>query len=136
MAFPRAVSLATADEERAINDLSLTTWIAAPDLTVFANGDLGGFAQSMLARGLPGTWPPPDVLLVAHHGSRDQDSDLLARTAGLVSLVSVGADNDYGHPAPETIQSLRSAGSVVARTDECGPVAVLRRLGQLKVTRC
>lgn len=133
---PRAVDLARGDEERAVNDLSLTTWIAAPDLTVLAHGDLGGRAQAALAAGFPEGLGPPDVLLVAHHGSRDQDSPLLRRTAGAVSVISVGAENDYGHPAPATLEVLGDVASVVRRTDLCGPVAVLRRGSALEVTRC
>lgn len=115
---------------------SLTTWIAAPDLTVLAHGDLGGRAQAALAAGFPEGLGPPDVLLVAHHGSRDQDSPLLRRTAGAVSVISVGAENDYGHPAPATLEVLGDVASVVRRTDLCGPVAVLRRGSALEVTRC
>lgn len=44
-----------------------------------------------------------------------------------MSVISVGAENDYGHPAPATLEVLGDVASVVRRTDLCGPVAVLRR---------
>ena len=42
-----------------------------------------------------------------------------------LALVSVGADNDYGHPAPDLLDGLRAAGAEVHRTDEEGDVAVV-----------
>lgn len=107
------------------NELSLTLWITTPELTALVHGDLGAAAQQAMVR----AWPdllttPPDVVVVSHHGSSDQDLTLLAASAGRVALVSVGADNDYGHPAPSTVAVLAGGGAFVARTDVCGPVAV------------
>ena len=51
---------------------------------------------------------PIDVLKVAHHGSADAGLEaLLARTAPHLAVISVGEDNPYGHPAPETIADAR-----------------------------
>ena len=44
---------------------------------------------------------PVDVLKVAHHGSDDAGLDaLLDRTRPQLAVISVGADNSYGHPTP------------------------------------
>jgi competence protein ComEC len=67
-----------------------------------------------------------DVLKVAHHGSRLQDPALLAEVAAPVALISVGVDNTYGHPARETLNLLKQAGSQVFRTDQRGDIAVTR----------
>ncbi|MGL5851247.1 MAG: ComEC/Rec2 family competence protein, partial [Phycicoccus sp.] len=40
-----------------------------------------------------------DVVKTPHHGSADIDPGLLAAVRSPVAVVSVGADNDYGHPA-------------------------------------
>ena len=46
---------------------------------------------------------PIDVLKVAHHGSDDAGLDaLLDRTAPSLAVISVGADNPYGHPDRRT----------------------------------
>jgi competence protein ComEC len=73
---------------------------------------------------LPLRPPPVEVLKVAHHGSAD---DGLARLLGLVrpdvALISCGASNDYGHPAPSTLASLEDApGLDLYRTDEDGRI--------------
>ncbi|NMM24949.1 MAG: MBL fold metallo-hydrolase [Phycicoccus sp.] len=67
-----------------------------------------------------------DVLKVAHHGSRLQDPALLAEVGAPVALISVGADNTYGHPAPGTVDLLKAAGSQVFRTDQRGDIAIAR----------
>ncbi|MEO8517938.1 MAG: ComEC/Rec2 family competence protein [Dermatophilaceae bacterium] len=67
-----------------------------------------------------------DVLKVAHHGSRLQDPSLLEDLRAPVALISVGAGNTYGHPAPGTLKLLQAAGSQVFRTDQRGDIAVSR----------
>lgn len=65
-----------------------------------------------------------DVVKVAHHGSANIDPQLYAAVAAPVALVSVGEDNDYGHPAPSTSSALVRGGYAVWRTDLRGSVAV------------
>ncbi len=48
-------------------------------------------------------------------------------------MVSVGRENDYGHPADSTLALLRRAGATVERTDRDGDVAVTVRDGRLGV---
>ncbi len=67
-----------------------------------------------------------DVIKVAHHGSRLQDPTLLTAVRAPVALISVGAGNTYGHPAPGTLKLLLAAGCQVFRTDQRGDVAVSR----------
>ena len=74
-----------------------------------------------------------DVVKVAHHGSSSQDPDFYAATGAAVALVSVGADNDYGHPAPETVGLMDSLGMRVYRTDLDGTVVVAEQAGRLVV---
>jgi competence protein ComEC len=68
---------------------------------------------------------------VPHHGSRYQDLPFLRSLQARLAVISVGADNDYGHPAPETIAGLATTGERVLRTDLDGSVAVVQRDGQL-----
>jgi competence protein ComEC len=49
-------------------------------------------------------------------------------------VVSVGEDNDYGHPAASTLQPLAASGAEVLRTDVDGDVAVAVRDGELYAT--
>ena len=61
------------------------------------------------------------VLKVAHHGSAYSTSQaLLDAVRPVVSVISVGADNDFGHPAPSTLERLDD--TIVYRTDQQGDV--------------
>jgi competence protein ComEC len=70
--------------------------------------------------------PSVEVLKVAHHGSSDEALPaLLARLRPRVAVISVGAGNDYGHPAPSTLGALAEAPSLrTFRTDLDGTVIV------------
>jgi competence protein ComEC len=68
---------------------------------------------------------PVDVLKVSHHGSDDAGlGSLLDRTAPTLAVISVGADNPYGHPAAGTLATLRAHHVPVLRTDEGGTVEI------------
>jgi len=73
--------------------------------------------------------PPPqaDVAKVPHHGSRYQDPAFARWTGASLTLISVGAGNDYGHPAASTIANWQESGARVARTDQQGGLAVFRQ---------
>ncbi|HWI34218.1 MAG TPA: ComEC/Rec2 family competence protein [Lapillicoccus sp.] len=68
--------------------------------------------------------PAFDIVKVAHHGSANRDDALLAYVRAAVAVVSVGVDNDYGHPASSTLRALIDDGYQVYRTDASGDVAV------------
>lgn len=79
-----------------------------------------------------GRWGRIDVLKVAHHGSSNRDDRLLDRVDGRLALISVGAGNDYGHPAPATMTALQERGFDVHRTDLEGDVAVVAESGDVR----
>ncbi len=65
------------------------------------------------------------VLKVAHHGSNGAVSEeLLAAIEPEIAVISVGADNRFGHPAATTLACLEAAGVQVLRTDQVGAVDV------------
>jgi len=64
-----------------------------------------------------------DVLKVGHHGSRSATSDawLDELTPG-EAVISVGAHNTYGHPAPEVVARLLHHHVTTFRTDQLGTI--------------
>lgn len=89
-------------------------------------GDLSASPQRALtASGLLD--PPYAIVKVAHHGSADQDAALYAAAQPAVALISVGTDNDYGHPRDETLAFLEELGARIVRTDRDGVVALWSR---------
>ncbi len=64
-----------------------------------------------------------DVYKVGHHGSKNAITQGQAQTLSpKLSLVSVGANNRYGHPNAKTTSALEAAGSTIVRTDESGDI--------------
>lgn len=88
--------------------------------------------DGLLASGMLGEI---DVYKAGHHGSGAAiDSGTAAALSPSVSLVSVGADNRYGHPAHETLEALTQAGSMVYRTDEQGDVVCRMTLDRMEIS--
>jgi competence protein ComEC len=76
-----------------------------------------------------------DVVKIPHHGSAQQDPGFLAATHARLAIASAGVDNDYGHPAPRTLQLVRSLGMTVLSTNQVGSVAVGLSNGQLAAVK-
>ncbi len=118
------------------NDASVTMLVRAAGLTLLLLGDLEPPGQRELARSPEAAaLGAVDVVKVAHHGSAYQDPDLIRAMAPRLALISVGADNSYGHPAPSTVAALRAGGATVLRTDEDGAIAVAGTAKELLVAR-
>lgn len=114
-------------ESAAENDSSVLARVSRPELSILVTGDMGADAQRTAQRA--GVDLRADVLKVPHHGSADQDEAFLAATGARIALVSVGADNGYGHPTRRTLGTLSRHSMTVARTDERGDIALVRRPG-------
>ncbi|WP_406008987.1 ComEC/Rec2 family competence protein [Streptomyces sp. NBC_00637] len=119
------------------NDASVTLLVRVAGLRMLLLGDLEPPAQQALSRSSAALLVRGvDVLKVAHHGSAYQDPDLIRAVAPRLALISCGADNPYGHPAPSTVAALRAEGAAVLRTDRDGALAVSADPGgELRVAR-
>ncbi|HEU5157614.1 MAG TPA: ComEC/Rec2 family competence protein [Streptosporangiaceae bacterium] len=126
---PQGPRVSTRDDGATVNNISVVLAARWPGLGVLLSGDLETEAQRSLTGGLA----PVDVLKVPHHGSRLQDPAFLAASGARTAVISVGADNDYGHPAPATLARLRDLGMRVFRTDTDGSIAVARTADGLTV---
>ena len=118
-------------EGSAANDASVVLLVEVDGVRVLLTGDVEPPAQAALERVLAGV--EVDVLKVPHHGSRHQDLDLLLGLRARLALVSVGADNDYGHPSADLLAALTATGAQVRRTDLDGDVLVTLDDGALGV---
>ena len=60
-----------------------------------------------------------DIVKIGHHGSNtSSDYEFLRRMGGKIAIISVGANNIYGHPHEEVIETLNRLGYVILRTDK------------------
>jgi competence protein ComEC len=96
--------------------------------------DIGAPAErAMLATHVP---LAATVLKVGHHGSRGSStSEFLDAVRPSIAVISVGARNAYGHPAPDTLARLAAARARVFRTDRDGAVILETDARTLTVTR-
>jgi len=75
------------------------------------------------------------VLKVGHHGSTSSTtSAFLKAVSPKYAVISVGVNNDYGHPAQITLNKLANAGVQVYRTDQGGTIVATSDGDTVKVT--
>jgi len=111
-----------ADSDSPPNDASIVMLVQVLGLRILLMGDAESPAQRQLMAKLAGQ--RVDVLKVAHHGSANQDFELIRSLAPRLAVISAGVDNDYGHPAPSILTSLLQIGAVIRRTDLVGDIAI------------
>lgn len=112
------------------NAASLVLRLEADGRSVLFTGDIGGEAESRLARRAGGHLRS-DLLKVPHHGSATSSSDeLLAAVRPRWAAVSAGARNPFGHPSPAVLERLANAGARIARSDLQGELAFAWRRGE------
>lgn len=128
---PSAAAPAPGAEGESANDASVVLLAEVRGTTVLLTGDVEPPAQRAMERLLGPV--RADVLKVPHHGSRHQRNAWLLATGARVAMVSAGADNTHGHPAPDVVELLTGAGMTLLRTDLHSDAVVVERAGTLGV---
>jgi len=101
-----------------------TSFLLTGDLEVEGERALLASGQPLVAQ----------VLKVSHHGSgRATTADFLRAVAPQLAVIQVGADNRFGHPAPEVLERLAAAKVRVLRTDQHGTIEVISDGRRLRV---
>ena len=107
-----------------LNDASVVCRITFGNTSFLFTGDAEEASESAMIRS--GTDLQADVLKVGHHGS---DSSTCAAFLDLVrpqyAVISVGADNSYGHPSSVTLDALLARDISVYRTDLAGTITAV-----------
>ena len=86
-------------------------------------GDAGAETEARLLRN--GVDLRADVLKVGHHGSAyGTTPTFLDAVSPRIAVISVGAHNLFGHPAPHTIEALEQRAVRVFRTDDDGAIEI------------
>lgn len=90
-------------------------------LSFLLTGDAEAVVERRLVRGIQAATLDVDILKAGHHGSKTSTSaELIGAASPAAVVVSVGADNRYGHPHPTVLDRL--AERHVWRTDSDGSV--------------
>jgi competence protein ComEC len=109
---------------RNLNDISVVTRLTYGQVSVLLPGDIEAVVEHRLVGG--GAPLRSTVLKAAHHGSCGSTTpEFLGAVDPQAVVISVGADNDFGHPCDGVLGRLEGRGVPVYRTDERGTVEVV-----------
>lgn len=106
------------------NDASIVLMLQHGRIRMLLTGDAEEAEEQWLVDRW-GTDLSAQVLKVGHHGSRTSTTErFLDAVDPEIALISVGAANRYGHPAPDVMARLRARQIDVLRTDRDGAIVV------------
>ncbi len=111
------------EEQTTRNESSLCVLFQGKNCDILITGDrsISGERALLATTQLPKL----DVLVVGHHGAADSAGlELLQMTRPDTAVISVGADNPYGHPNGEVLRRLKLFGCNIYRTDTDGTVTI------------
>jgi competence protein ComEC len=129
---PGTSSATSTDEGSPENNASIAMMVELDGLRILLTGDLEPESQrAVVASGVD---LRADVLKVPHHGSAQQDPGFIAAANARLALVSAGRDNDYGHPAPRTLDLLSHNAIRTATTSVSGSLIVTNTNNHLALT--
>lgn len=103
------------------NDTSIVMKVVLGDVSFLFTGDAERPAEQVMMD--TGVDLSATVLKVGHHGSDSSTAyPFLRQVMPLYGVISVGKDNEYGHPTREVLERLEAAEVDVLRTDELGDI--------------
>ncbi|WP_066636418.1 DNA internalization-related competence protein ComEC/Rec2 [Desulfolucanica intricata] len=114
-----------------INNDSLVLRVTFGEEDFLFTGDIEKEAQSFLLQQNYNL--SSEVLKVTHHGSKNCLPELLEKVKPEIAVISVGRNN-FGHPAVETLENLKSVGAVIYRTDQNGAVIIKTNGKRLRIS--
>lgn len=104
-----------------LNNSSLVLKLTYGQISFLLTGDAEVEVEKQLLDA--GTDLSAQVLKVAHHGSANATSPEFLETVNpQLAIISVGKDNDFGHPHATTLNKLEARGVKVLRTDQLGTI--------------
>ncbi len=107
------------------NDTSLVIYLEFMDKKWLFMGDAPQEIEKKIIEDNPDL--DCDILKVGHHGSKTSSADsFIAAVTPEVGIISVGANNKYGHPNDETIETLNKYKVKIRRTDDEGTITYKR----------
>ena len=119
------ITLITSKRVNSRNESSLCVLFQTKNCDILLTGDRSAAGELELLERMD--LPRLEVLVAGHHGSKYSTSQaLLDATQPQVVVISVGANNGYGHPAQELLDRLAELGCTVFRTDLDGTILIRR----------
>lgn len=108
-----------------LNDTSVILHVQYGDTSILLTGDAESFAEKAALKALPEDYFRSTVLKVGHHASSSSSSAAFLNAVDpSIAVVSLGKDNDYGHPHKEVVDALKSRDIPLYRTDTQGIIHI------------
>lgn len=114
------------------NGASMVLLAECQGIRTLLNGDISQAEEQKLMEAFPKL--RVDVYKAAHHGSNYSNAgEFLELLKPLVSVVSCGEENRYGHPGAEAVAHMEETGSEVLYTMESGQITIRSSDGKIEV---
>ena len=109
------------DDKQDLNNTSIVLKVEYKNTSFLLMGD----ATNEVERTILDKDLESDLLKVGHHGSQYSSSAVfLKKVNPQYAVISVGKDNEYGHPKQVVLDKLERLGTQVYRTDQLGTIVV------------
>ena len=119
------ICLFASEIQESDNESSLCILFQKADYDILITGDRGIVGEVILL--LEEQLPQLEALVVGHHGaSGSTGAFLLEHLNPQTAVISVGADNPYGHPSKSVLERLEEYGCKIRRTDLEGTIVLTR----------
>jgi len=127
--YPEFYTMYGSESVEVDND-SLVLKIKGNNKSFLFTGDINEEAEENISH--LGNWLKSDILKVPHHGSKNSAYEPFLNTVSPdIAIISVGRDNPFGHPHPETLDALY--GVEIFRTDLDGAIKIKESINGLEV---
>jgi competence protein ComEC len=127
--YPEFYTMYGSESVEVDND-SLVLKIKGNNKSFLFTGDIEEEAEENISH--LGNWLKSDILKVPHHGSKKSAYEPFLNTVSPdIAIISVGRDNPFGHPHPETLDALY--GVEIFRTDLDGAIKIKESINGLEV---
>ena len=116
------VNILAATTNQEVNDQSVVSELMCGKRKFLFTGDAGKEIEDIL---LAQDLSSYDVLKISHHGSLSASQEKFLKVVKpMAAVISVGKDNKFSHPHPETLKRLEMTGVNIFRTDQLGTINI------------
>jgi len=107
-----------------LNDMSVVVRMEHGQTSFLFTGDAESASERQMVSS--GMNLSSNVLNVGHHGSRTSTTEIFLNAVSPdIAVISLGRNNQFGHPHHEVMERLQSQNITILRTDELGTIQMI-----------
>lgn len=111
------------------NNNSLVFKLNYFDMSILFTGDIEKEVENKLKKDIAA-----NILKVPHHGSKTSSTEgFIQKVKPQISIISVGDENNFGHPNQDVVNRLKKNESIIYRTDICGEIMIKLYKNKMKI---